>query len=151
MPLTTLKSRAEFNRVRGGGKWTARSFVLQAMPRVLQEDDASPRFGFTVSSKALTVRSGDAPVKRAGAVLRNRARRRLKEAVRLVAPCHAKPNFDYVLIGRREALHQRFADLLEDLQLAFGKVHRPPRANDGKAHPNRGRTAPAGETQRETE
>ena len=150
MPFTTLKSRAEFNRVRGGGKWTARSFVLQAMPRAAQ-DGAAARFGFTVSSKALTVRGGDAPVKRAGAVLRNRARRRLKEAVRLLAPLHAKPNFDYVLIGRREALHQRFADLLEDLQLAFGKVHRPPRANDGKAHPKTGRAAPAGETQRETE
>ncbi len=150
MPLTTLKLRAEFNRVRGGGRWTARSFVLQAMPRGA-ENDSPPRFGFTVSSKALTIRDGDAPVKRAGAVLRNRARRRLKEAVRLVAPCHAKPNFDYVLIGRREALHQRFADLVEDLQLAFGKVHRPARANDGKAHPKTGRVASAGETQRETE
>lgn len=149
MPLTTLKSRAEFNRVRGGGKWTARSFVLQAMPRA-DEDDASPRFGFTVSSKALAVRNGDAPVKRPGAVLRNRARRRLKEAVRLVAPGHAKPNFDYVLIGRREALHQRFADLLEDLQLAFGKVHRPQRANDGKAHPKRGRAASAGDIQQDS-
>jgi ribonuclease P protein component len=150
LPLTTLKSRAEFNRVRGGGKWTARSFVLLAMPRA-PRDEAAARFGFTVSSKALTVRSADAPVKRPGAVMRNRARRRLKEAVRLVAPCHAKPSFDYVLIGRLEALHQRFADLLEDLQLAFGKVHRPPRANDGKAHPKRGRTTPAGDTQREPE
>jgi len=144
-PPVTLKSRAQFNRVRGGGKWTAPSFVLQALPRS-GDDDASPRFGFTVSSKALTVRSAGTPVKRPGAVLRNRARRRLKEAVRLLAPCHAKPNFDYVVIGRREALHQRFADLLEDMQLAFGKVHRPPRANDGKAHPDRGRAAPAGQT-----
>ena len=149
MRLATLKSRAEFNRVRGGGKWTAPSFVLLAMPRGAH-DDASPRFGFTVSSKALTVRAADAPVKRAGAVLRNRARRRLKEAVRLVAPLHAKPNFDYVLIGRREALHQRFADLLEDLQLAFGKVHRPPRTHDGKAHPKRGRAASAGEAQQDS-
>ena len=149
MPLTTLKSRAEFNRVRGGRKWTAPSFVLQAMPRT--NDGDAPRFGFAVSSKALTVRGGDGPVKRPGAVLRNRARRRLKEAARLVAPLHAKPDYDYVLIGRREALHQRFADLLEDLQLAFGKVHRPPRANDGVAHPRRGRATPAGESQRETE
>jgi ribonuclease P protein component len=148
VPLITLKSRAEFNRVRGGGKWTAPSFVLQAMPRAGHED-ASPRFGFTVSSKALTVRSGNGPVKRAGAVLRNRARRRLKEAVRLVAPLHAKPDYDYVLIGRREALHQSFADLLEDLQLAFGKVHRPPGANHGKARPGSGRTASAGSSQRD--
>jgi ribonuclease P protein component len=150
LPLTTLKSRADFNRLRSGRKWTATGFVLQAMARG-DDGDAPPRFGFTVSSKALMVRGGDAPAKRPGAVLRNRARRRLKEAARLVAPLYAKPNYDYVLIGRREALHQRFADLLQDLKLAFGKVHRPPTGNERSAHPRRERAAPAGHTQRETE
>jgi ribonuclease P protein component len=150
LPLTTLKSRADFVRMRSGRKWTATGFVLQAMARG-DNGGAPPRFGFTVSSKALMVRGGDGPPKRPGAVLRNRARRRLKEAARLVAPLHAKPDYDYVLIGRREALHQRFADLLQDLQLAFGKVHRPPRETDRTAHPRRGRAAPAGTTQRETE
>jgi ribonuclease P protein component len=149
--LETLKTRAEFNRVRSGSKWTARSFLLQGLPRSDAQGGDTPRFGFTVSSKALTERPESGPRKRAGAVLRNRARRRLKEAARLLAPDHAKPNYDYVLVGRREALHQAFADLLEDLKLAFGKVHRPPRAEDGKTRPRKGRQASAGKTQRETE
>jgi ribonuclease P protein component len=125
--LKTLKTRAEFQRVRAGRKWAARAFVLQGFARVA--DGASgPRFGFAVASKALAESGKAGTVKRPGAVMRNRARRRLKEAVRLTAPSCAKPDFDYVVIGRREALHQSFADLLEDMQLAFDKVHHAPRA-----------------------
>lgn len=91
------------------------------------------RFGFVVASKALRERGEGAGAKRPGAVLRNRARRRLKEAVRLVASTHALANYDYVVVGRYEALHQCFSDLLEELQLAFGKVNRPPRSDDANA------------------
>jgi ribonuclease P protein component len=124
--LPTLKTRAEFLRIKDGSRWTAKSFVLQAMVRANTEnEEVHARFGFTVSSRALSAKSERGiPIKRAGAVLRNRAKRRLREAVRLLAPVHARPGYDYVIIGRREALHQRFADLLKDLQLAFGKVHR---------------------------
>lgn len=86
------------------------------------------RFGFAVSGRALAEK-GKA---RAGAVKRNRARRRLKEAVRLLAPEAARSNFDYVIIGRLEALHQSFTDLLEDMRLAFEKVHRPPRSKQDR-------------------
>jgi ribonuclease P protein component len=88
------------------------------------------------------------PRKRPGAVMRNRARRRLKEAVRLTAPHHARGDFDYVVIGRREALHQSFADLLEDMQTAFDKVHRPPRAKGAGAKTGPGRERAAGADQR---
>ena len=151
MRLVTLKRRAEFDRVRAGRKWVAKGFILQGLQQKNDTQDAPARFGFVVAGKALTEKRPGEQAKRAGAVLRNRARRRLKEAVRLLAPVHAKPNFDYVIIGRREALHQRFADLLEDLQLAFGKVHHPPRANDGRSPPKSGRRASAGDTHRETE
>jgi ribonuclease P protein component len=125
--LKTLKTKAEFQRVRAGRKWAAKAFVLQGLARD-EEPGTEPRFGFAVGSKALAESAGAGPVKRPGAVKRNRARRRLKEAVRLSAPLHARPEFDYVVIGRREALHQSFADLLEDMQLAFEKVHHAPRA-----------------------
>ena len=151
MRLETLKRRAEFQRVRAGRKWVAKGFILQALPQDMTAQHDGPRFGFVVAGKALAEKRPDGTVKRAGAVMRNRARRRLKEAVRLLAPLHAKPNYDYVLIGRREALHQCFANLLQDLQLAFGKVHHPPRANDGRGPPKTGRRASAGDTQRETE
>jgi ribonuclease P protein component len=150
LKLATLKTRAEFNRVRAGPKWVARAFLLQAMQRT-EDDEEPPRFGFAVSSKALSEPAARGKVKRPGAVKRNRGRRRLKEAVRLVAPLHAKPNYDYVLVGRREVLHQRFIDLLEDMQFAFARVHRPPRAQDDKARSGRGRKASAGGTQREIE
>jgi ribonuclease P protein component len=142
VPLKTLKNRAEFQRVQAGSKWAAKAFVLQGLARTAGDADG-PRFGFAVGSKALAERPKAAesaktkgalpaktkaePVKRPGAVMRNRARRRLKEAVRIIAPRCANADFDYVIIGRREALHQGFADLLEDMQLAFEKVHRPPR------------------------
>lgn len=124
MRLVTLKSRAEFERVRPGAKWAARSFILQGRPRGEDEKSREARFGFAVSGRALAAKGQG----RAGAVIRNRARRRLKEAVRLVAPEVARPEYDYVIIGRCEALHQTFADLLEDMRLAFAKVHRPPRS-----------------------
>lgn len=132
MRLPTLKTRAEFLRIKDGSKWAVKSFVLQAKVRPDTEDEIGhARFGFTVSSRALSEKSErGVPVKRAGAVLRNRAKRRLKEAVRLLAPVHARPEYDYVIIGRREALRQSFDDLLRDLQTAFSKVHR--RKRDGQ-------------------
>jgi ribonuclease P protein component len=73
------------------------------------------RFGFT-ASKIL-----------GNAVLRNRARRRLKEAVRLVGAAHAKEGYDYVLIARAGTLQRHFTDLTKDLERALGKVHQAPR------------------------
>ena len=150
MRLQTLKRRSEFDRLRRGRKWVAKGFILQAAPREGEMPGGQPRFGFAVGSKALKDNRPGHTAKRPGAVLRNRARRRLKEAVRLLSASHARPDYDYVLIGRREALHQRFADLLEELKLAFGKVNQPPRANDGPRSQQE-REAPAGETQRQTE
>jgi ribonuclease P protein component len=132
--LKTLKTRAEFQRVRAGRKWAARAFVLQGLARAA-DTGVEPRFGFAVGSKALAEVARNGPSKRPGAVMRNRARRRLKEAVRLTAPRCARADFDYVVIGRREALHQSFADLLEDMQLAFDKVHHAPRAKGTGAKP----------------
>ena len=157
LPVITLKKRAEFQRVREGSKWAAKAFVLQGLARpdaaVAGDRLSGPRFGFAVSSRALTPEPAGkgAPPKRPGAVKRNRAKRRLKEAVRLTAPHCARPDFDYVIIGRREALHQSFPDLLEDMQLAFDKVHRPPRVKGAGAKPRRGPERAVGADQRKTE
>jgi ribonuclease P protein component len=121
MRLSTLKSRAEFARIKDGGKWVARSFILQGKPRNEAEANGEIRFGFAVSGRALAEKGKG----RAGAVKRNRAKRRLREALRLIAPVAAKPGYDYVIVGRREALRQPFSDLLKDMRLAFEKVHRP--------------------------
>lgn len=143
MRLNTLKRRPEFDRLRSGRKWVAASFILQGAPRREGDGEHGPRFGFVVASKALRESGAGKGAERPGAVMRNRARRRLKEAVRLLAGNHARADFDYVVIGRRDSLHQGFADLLEELQLAFGKVNRPPRDDDGKSRSGGMKTAKA--------
>ena len=114
--IERLKTRAEFLHVRDGSRFAAPSLVLQARAR--GENGALPhvaRFGFT-ASKAL-----------GGAVLRNRARRRLKEAVRIVGPEHAVPGYDYVLIARAGTVQRRFTEITRDLERALTKVHQAPR------------------------
>ena len=91
---------------------------MQARPRPSHKDDGdgAPRFGFTATKRL------------GGAVVRNRARRRLKEAVRLAAQGHAADGYDYVLIARAGTLQRRFTELTRDLQRALAKVHEPPKA-----------------------
>jgi ribonuclease P protein component len=119
--VETLKSRAEFQRVQRGRKWVTPAFILQGLPRA-DAEEGSPRFGFTVSGKAVAKQSGSAR-RRGMAVDRNRARRRLKEAVRLSLAKHANAGFDYVIIGRAAALTRNFAALLADMEIAFHKVN----------------------------
>ncbi len=133
--MRTLKTRAEFQRVRKGRKWVTPAFILQGLPRAGGGDEC-PRFGFTVSSKSVA-KEGAAGRKRGMAVDRNRARRRLKEAVRLTFPAHAAPGFDYAIIGRAAALTRDFAVLLADMEAAFHKVNLPPRKGASPA-PGRG-------------
>jgi len=110
-----LKTRAEFLHVRGGARFAAPSLVLQARKRADGEtqDLHIARFGFT-ATKGL-----------GGAVVRNRARRRLKEAVRVAGPGHAVKGYDYVLIAREGTVQHRFTELIKDLELALAKVHAP--------------------------
>jgi ribonuclease P protein component len=100
-----LRTRREFLAVAAGRKAAKPAFVLQALSR---RDEDPPRFGFTVAKR--TAKS---------AVERNRIRRRLREAVRLVADAHASAGHDYVLIGRRRALSEPFAALQASLVLAL--------------------------------
>ena len=105
---TRLKKRAEFLRVAAKGrKVQAPGLVLQALRR----SDAGPaRVGFTVTKKV------------GGAVVRNRTRRRLKEAVRLVLAAEAPRGVDLVLIGREGTRAREFAALQDDLRRALAKA-----------------------------
>jgi ribonuclease P protein component len=112
-----LRKRSQFLRVRDGARFAAPGLVLQAKPRAEDEPadrgEAPVRFGFTASKKI------------GNAVARNRARRRLKEAVRLFAGPHAAKGFDYVLIARQGTLQRPFIDLVSDLERALRTIHRP--------------------------
>ncbi len=108
-----LKRRAEFQRVSRGRRRSVEAFTLQAARR--EEDDEGPpmaRIGITVTRKV------------GAAVVRNRIRRRLKEALRAARPLETQADHDYVLMARREALGRSFAALVEDLRQAFRVVRR---------------------------
>lgn len=117
-----LRRRADFLRAAQGKRFFARGLTLQAAPRPSEPtetrapvdgppcQEAAPRFGFTV-----TKRSG-------GAVERNRIRRRLKEALRLLDPLPARLGHDYVIVARPEALSMPFQALQGELIRALGKI-----------------------------
>jgi ribonuclease P protein component len=103
-----LKRRAEFLRVAGKGrKAPMPGLVLQA----LQRDDPGPvRLGFTVTKKV------------GNAVVRNRARRRLKEAARLLLRQQPVTGVDLVLIGRDATGARPFLALQDDLRRALRRA-----------------------------
>ncbi len=68
---------------------------------------AKARLGFTVTKKI------------GPAVVRNRIRRRLREAARVVFPENAAAGFDYVAIARPAALTAEFSVLLDDMKRAL--------------------------------
>ncbi len=113
--LLPLKRRSEFLRVAGGRrKWVAPGLILQARPcptgAVSGSAEDTARVGFTVSRKV------------GNAVQRNRARRRLRAAVRHVMPGHAKAGYDFVVIGRSATLTRPFMFLLSDLESALKRL-----------------------------
>ena len=103
-----LKRRAEFLRVASKGRKTpVPGLVLQALAR---DDRAPARLGFTVTKKV------------GNAVIRNRTRRRLREAARIVLAEQPAQGVDLVLIGRQETRGRRFALLVDDVRRAMTKL-----------------------------
>ena len=113
-PLGRLIRRAEYQRVSRGRRLSVATFTLQSRRREDTGEEAVPgaRVGMTVT-KAV-----------GGAVVRNRVRRRLKEAMRAAAPLEAEGDHDYVLMARRDALGRRFAALVDDIRAAFRAARR---------------------------
>jgi ribonuclease P protein component len=107
--MERLRQRADFLAVANGARVQAPAFVLQGRRR----DDFGPiRIGFTVTKKNGT------------ATERNRIRRRLREVVKRLDRVALRPHSDYVLVGRRSALTRDFADMLDDLRTALGRIER---------------------------
>ena len=95
-----LLKRAEFLAARRGEKRRGRLFLVKALDR---GDELSPRVGYTVTKKV------------GNAVVRNRIRRRLREAVRTHAADDMAPGNDYVIVGREDVLTIPFGQLKAEL------------------------------------
>ncbi len=103
--MKVLKKRTDFLALRSAKTRQSRCFLLAGRSR--DDGQEEIRIGFTVTKKL------------GGAVTRNRIKRRLKSAARLVINDHGKAGFDYVLIARRAALTRKFEDLLDELKQAL--------------------------------
>jgi ribonuclease P protein component len=128
--LVTLKTRAEFQRVRGGGRWTCASFLIEGKRRPAMVSSAGgnnpsvgPRFGLTITKKI------------GNAVARNLIRRRFKAALMQISPVAADADTDYVVVARNAALTADFTRLIADFEIAFVGVHAAPSWRQPRSRP----------------
>jgi ribonuclease P protein component len=71
------------------------------------DPDGPARAGFTATKKI------------GNAVVRNRSKRRLRDAVRLLLPLYGAPGNDYVFIARAATGDRAWVDLLDDVESAL--------------------------------
>jgi ribonuclease P protein component len=81
--------------------------AVLAQGRARRDQDPTINIGFTATKKL------------GNAVARNRAKRRLREAARLLAPLHAKPGCDYVFVARNGVITRSWPRLLDDVKSAL--------------------------------
>jgi len=115
-----LKQRREFQRVAAKGLRAAR---LGVVVQALAAPDAPLRVGFTCTKKL------------GNAVVRNRTKRRLREAARILLGRGEPAGFDIVLIGREGTRDRPWPTLLGDLRGALRQagVGQPADAADAAA------------------
>ena len=105
MPIERLRKRPDFLATAKGVVCARGGVVAQARDR--KDGTPATRIGFTATRRI------------GGAVDRNRAKRRLREAARILAPLHAGAGCDYVFIARGGTASRRWARLLDDMKTAL--------------------------------
>jgi ribonuclease P protein component len=103
-----LKKRGDFLAAARGASAAAGAVSTQVRDRA--DGEETIRLGFTATRRI------------GGAVIRNRAKRRLREAARLIAPLHARPGCDYVFIARGGTATRPWARLLDDMRTTLQRL-----------------------------
>jgi ribonuclease P protein component len=111
-----LTRRPQFLAAAKGVSEARGAVVIQKLAR----DDGDPAIGlgFTATRKV------------GGAVIRNRAKRRLREAARALVPLHGQPGCDYVLVARMGTAERPWDRLLDDVKSALTRLATPRPALD---------------------
>jgi ribonuclease P protein component len=102
--ITRIQKRPDFLACAKAPACARGSVLVQARPR---DEEPLVRAGFTATKRI------------GGAVERNRAKRRLREAARLLLPALASPGFDYVFIARGGVTSRPWPRLLDDVKSAL--------------------------------
>lgn len=105
--------RAEFLKAAKAPYQARGAVVVQARDR---GEGVEIRAGFTATKKI------------GGAVQRNRAKRRLREAARALLPLHGLPGHDYVFVARATTIDRDWEGLLDDVKAALIRLSRPKNA-----------------------
>jgi ribonuclease P protein component len=108
MAVDRIRVRRDFLAANSGVRVPMPGFVLLVKPA----GHPVPRVGFTVSRKV------------GNAVVRNRARRRLRELARELLPVHGVPGADHVFIARTRDPEVPFDQLRAEVAQALGKARR---------------------------
>jgi ribonuclease P protein component len=102
--IERLKKRPDFLACAQAAHCARGAVVIQAR---LRDQEPLVRAGFTATKRI------------GGAVERNRAKRRMREAARLLLPGLASPGFDYVFIARGGVTTRPWPRLLDDVKSAL--------------------------------
>ena len=108
--IERLKNRNDFLRTAKGKMVHKKAFVLQGRSR--SDSSTNIRIGFTCTKKV------------GNAVLRNLAKRRLREVAQNIFPNNGVAGWDYVLVGKKDFTAKlNFEMMTKDLTQALQQIH----------------------------
>ena len=110
MKLQTLKKRKDFIKLnKFGKKYHSINFILQKYTNLYPEE-VGLKFGFTATKKL------------GNAVIRNKAKRRMRELVYCLKDSFQEFGYDFVLIARKDIFSVKFENLKSELSKTLNKI-----------------------------